>query len=141
MKTLSIISATLFLSAAAPALAGPGFDGCYQLVIPQQTYPVFCLEGTTEEGINGAGVRLAIFGNGSENVRFCTKSVSAAMTAQSFSLVSDNKTQLSLENVVTIEGLKKGDAVIGAYHLRFEELNAERMARSLALMNASAECK
>lgn len=53
------------------ALAEIGADGCYQMYKPGSFYPVTCISGSAEEGINGARIRVALVGPNTTIVRWC----------------------------------------------------------------------
>lgn len=98
------------------------FDGCYQLYKPGSLYPAFCLHGTTEEGINGSGVRLAIF-DARELIK-CGKSSASAMSSNSFTYKVQGRVELELKNVTVENNKRVGDAIIESTQLKFMEINA-----------------
>ena len=51
-------------------------DGCYQMYTRGGgVYPSFCIKGSAEEGIAGAGTQVAIMGPNSNNVIWCAKTI------------------------------------------------------------------
>src|SRR4051812_33619772 len=120
-KVLFVLGLTL-AGFAPSAHAGLGFDGCYQLYLPNTMFPALCLEGTAEEGINGAGVRLVIFRTNTDRVAHCSKSSASGMSANSFEYFLNGKKEFSFDNVTTKDGLKQGDATFGGTHLKFVQL-------------------
>lgn len=137
IKVFSILAFTLSVSSA---YAGIGFDGCYQLYKPSSMYPAFCLEGTAEEGISGAGVRLVIFGTNTDKVVHCSKSSGAGMTFDSFTYELNGKKELILENVTSTDGHKEGDAVFGRTRLKFIEVDRATSDRLMRTAGSDAAC-
>lgn len=136
-----VLSLGLGLLAFAPAAhAGLGFDGCYQLFETGSLSPAFCLEGTAEEGINGAGVRLVIFRTNTDRVAHCSKSSASGMTANSFQYELNGQTEMSLEKVKTENGLKQGEAVFGQTRLQFSEIDQATTDRLLRTARKDDAC-
>jgi len=142
MKKLYSLLVLTFVFAATSAQTAPrlGFDGCYQLYLPGTMYPAFCLQGTAEEGINGSGVRLAIFGTNTDRLVQCLVSTSSGMTDTSFVFERNGKAEMTLQNVQTKNGRKEGDAIIGRTNLKFMEINSRDTDRLMNIANSSANC-
>ena len=116
-----------------------GFDGCYVLFEQGSLFPAFCLQGTTEEGINGSGVRLAIFETNTTEVIKCAKSSSLSMSDNTLSYEIDGKVALELTDVKLKDDLKVGKAKLGRTQLKFSELSAEK-SKNL-IRSANRTCK
>ncbi|MCM2323455.1 MAG: hypothetical protein NDJ90_09360 [Oligoflexia bacterium] len=138
-----IVSAFLFsVVTMSGSLAGTrlGYDGCYQIYMPGVMYPAFCLEGTAEEGIGGAGVRLAIFKTNTSRLASCLISTASGMGEDSFVFERDGKKELSLENVRVENNRREGDVIVGRYNLKFMEINDRDTDRLLNIANSSTDC-
>lgn len=116
------------------------FDGCYQLYAPSTMYPGFCLAGTTEEGINGAGVRLVMFHTNTDDVAACMKSSASKMTSDSFVFESRGRAEMILKNVEIKSGSKQGDAVLGRTRLKFHEVSTKEIVQRL-MNKMNDECQ
>lgn len=140
MKTVAKVIYTLVFVSVFPAYAALDFDGCFQLYQPNVMYPVFCLEGTTEEGVGGSGTRLVIFGTNTDRVVHCSKSSGTTMTAQTFEYLLNGQKELSLVGVSQNEGRLSGEAIFGRTVLKFIELDAETSQSLLVKASASTAC-
>jgi hypothetical protein len=123
-----------------------GFDGCYHLVKEgdagdQDEYPAICLQGTAEEGINGAGVLLATIDIESDQVIKCFKSSASGMTRDSFTYESNGQVQLELKNVKLKNRIRVGDAIFGGSQLKFTELNSSDSRKFIRIANRDRSCK
>ena len=123
-----------------------GFDGCYSLYKEgdagdQDEYPAICLQGTEEEGINGAGVLLATINIESDQVIKCFKSSASGMTRDSFTYEFDGQVQLELKNVKLKNRIKVGDAIFDASQLKFTELNKSDSSKFIRIANRDRSCK
>lgn len=108
------------------ALGFSDYDSCYQLYAERAVYPVICLNGSFEEGVGGARVRLTVFGVSSDRVKHCMTSTSVEFDDSKFIFEVNGIKELIFENIShTPNGLKTGDAVIGHTQLKFMELEAE----------------
>lgn len=138
MKSIGFASVFML---AAPAFAQSatllGFDGCYQLYMPGSMFPAFCLQGTAEEGIGGAGVRLAIFGTNTSRVVKCARSSASRMTENSFEFHLDGRKEMALTEVQIKNQRKAGFATFGSTRLNFAEFGAPETSRLLAIANGA----
>jgi hypothetical protein len=116
-----------------------GFDGCYQLYKSQSMYPVICLQGTAEEGIAGAGVRLAIFGTNTNKVIKCATSSGSAMDFTSFTFMMNGKEELHMTVRQEQEGRKQGEVKLGKTVLDFSEVDDQNTDRLLDIANKSCQ--
>ncbi len=125
----------------APAEAALSFDGCYQMYLPSTMYPAFCLDGTAEEGINGSGARLVIFGTNSSNVAHCSVSTSSVLWVNSYAFEIDGVTELKLENAYAdYRGRVSGDVVTGRTRLKFMQLDGTTAQRLMGIARSSRAC-
>ncbi len=107
--------------ASSDSLASAHLDGCYQMLLPGSMYPAFCLSGTMEEGIGGAGVRLVIYGANTNIITGCAVSSKTGFTKEGeFFFEAEGARQLTLRNVeVKNEKPVSGDVQIGKTNLKF----------------------
>lgn len=125
------------------SLFGVNFDGCYQMLVPGAMYPAFCLFGTTEEGINGSGVRMVVFGTNTNRVIACLKSSASGISNNEFFFEAENAKQLILKNIST-DGSKKpvqGDVLMGRTALNFVYLSPDTSANLVTAYQAHRECQ
>ncbi len=122
------------------------WDGCYNFYREAQPgvagglFPTVCISGSAEEGIGGAGVRLAAFASGQLIPASCMKSTSRSITGDSFTFVKDNRNELVLKNVKIVSKAKQGDAVLGRTNLGFiEETRKSVVENMLGVMNRTCE--
>ena len=71
MNKFSLVFGMLSILTVSSFSFALNVDGCFQLYKPAALYPVVCIDGAYEEGVDGQGVRVAIIGPNSETVRFC----------------------------------------------------------------------
>ena len=138
IRLLSFVAFAFAVS--APANAAFDFDGCFQLYRPNVMYPAFCLDGTNEEGINGAGARLVVFGTNTDRIIACGKSSELRGGADSFEFVQKGKAELILKNVKQ-ERFLEGDAVLGKTELKFLKIDAQTTQRLLAKFYDDKRCE
>ncbi len=129
---IRIFAAIVLIFSTPSAQAAFDFDGCFQLYLPNVMYPAICLSGTTEEGINGAGVRLAVFGPNTDQVIACATSSALGGSADSLEFIRNGQPELILKNVKMENGVFEGDALLGRNELRFLKIDP---ATSMRLMN------
>ncbi|OFZ81200.1 MAG: hypothetical protein A3K03_09195 [Bdellovibrionales bacterium RIFOXYD1_FULL_44_7] len=141
-KIYSLLALTfVFATISTQAAPRPGFDGCYQLHGQEDImYPAFCLQGTTDEGTNGSGVRLAIFGPNTDRLTQCLVSTSSSMTETSFVFELNGKAEMIMKNIQIINGRKVGDALIAKAKLKFIEINSHDTNHLMYIANSSANC-
>lgn len=144
MKTLSLLALTFSLAAFAdetkPAITD--FDGCYQMYLPSVMYPAFCLDGTNEEGINGAGARLVVFGTNTDTVIACAKSSALGGDAGTFEFQLNGKAELILTGLkLTESGRPEGDVTLGKTKLKFLKVLAPESDRLLKKFYADKRCE
>lgn len=140
MKKIAMILGASVLSFASMSKAsGLDFDGCYQLYVPGAMYPAFCLQGTTEEGINGSNVRLAIFGTNTSRVIKCARSSASNVTANSFTYFINSREELRLTVKEVKSGRRIGDAKLGNTTLKFMELDSSTMQRLTGIANDTCQ--
>jgi hypothetical protein len=139
MKNLLIIA--LALAAFPAASHAAGYDGCYQLVVPGAMYPKFCLQGTTEEGLNGANVRLAIFRTNTEILLHCARSSASAGNETGFTFEVNGVKEMILSNVTSSNGVRTGDATFGSTKLNFVQFGAETALRLMKIANSDPRCQ
>lgn len=117
-----------FLVTLSVSASARSFDGCYQLFGNGALYPAICISGTTEEGIGGAGARLAIFEANTNRLVKCLLSDSLVMNTSRLEFIVNGKRELIL-NGVSKDG-KSGTATVGKTDLKFSKLT-ETQARPL----------
>jgi len=127
------------LMVLATQASAESFDGCYLLYQPNVVYPTICLQGTLEEGIGGAGVRLTVFATNTATVKACVKSTSLVMTPEELRFQVNGKDELILKNLDKSEGILKGDAIIGSSTFKFGKLDEK--AESYLTKIASEQCQ
>jgi hypothetical protein len=125
IRLLSLLAIAFAASGPQTAHAAFDFDGCFQLYRPNVMYPAFCLDGTKEEGINGAGARLVIFGTNTDRIIACGKSSALGGGADSLEFIQNGKKELILKNVKLENGRLVGDAVLGKTELNFIQVKEE----------------
>lgn len=138
MKTILMV---IFLAVSSQAMAGINWDQCYQLYMPGAMYPMVCLEGTNEEAINGAGVRMVIFHTNTNLISACALSSSLAGTGSSLEFMLGEKKEMILSNVVQKGADLLGDATFGRTTLKFMTVNASHRAARLAVFHAEPKCR
>ncbi len=117
------------------------FDGCYQLYKPSVMFPAFCLDGTTEEGINGAGVRLVIFQTNTDIISAWAVSTALGGLDNSLEFILDSNRVLVLSQVKMIGSRLEGTATFGKTDLRFLQLDHSTSQRLLSKFYAEPKCK
>ncbi len=117
-----------------------GFDGCFQLYQTSAMFPIFCLEGTAEEGIGGSGVRLVIFETNSDQVSHCSRSSGSAMTSSHFEFELNAMKEFSLDVLKTQNGRKSGSAVFGHTQLSFAQIDKLTSDQLMAAARSTATC-
>lgn len=137
MKKFAMVLGVSLLSFSSMSQASDGFDGCYQLYMPQTMLPVICLQGTTEEGIAGSGVRLAIFGTNTNKVVHCSRSSGSGMTYKVFTYMLKGKEELRLTVQKEKAGHKEGEAKLGKTTTKFIEIDDSNTERLLDIVNNS----
>lgn len=112
--------------------ASHDLDGCYQLYLPDTLFPVFCLQGTIEEGIGGAGVRLGVFKTNTSMLAGCSRSTKFGVeeSGSYFYEVNDKK-EMILSNVVEERGRLEGEATFGKTTLKFIQIKDEEIVGKL----------
>jgi len=126
MKAVSCILSVLVFSVASVSQAQSfGFDGCYQLYRPNTMYPAIFLSRTAEEGINGSGVRLTIFGTNTKEVIYCGRSSASSMTADTFRYFMDDIEELRLTITEKEAEVVAGKAKLGKSVFDFMKLDEE----------------
>ncbi|RYZ76434.1 MAG: hypothetical protein EOP05_05020 [Proteobacteria bacterium] len=135
MKQL-VLAFVLMLSAGVAHAVD--FDGCFQLLDAGVMYPAICLSGTIEEGIGGAGVRMAIFDTNTSRLKACLRSTSSSMDEDEFVFYIDNRRELVLSNFDIKSGTLSGDALVGRTPLKFVKLaNAPTLLSSARAGNCN----
>jgi len=125
-----IFAAFALVLTSPVAQASIGFDGCFQLYRPSVMAPAFCLDGTAEEGIGGAGARLVIFGTNSDRIIACASSSAIGGWGDSLTFIQNGRPELILKNVKMEDGILQGDAILGKTELKFlkiDETNSKRL--------------
>jgi len=122
--TLAACGATDQSNISSQQFISKSWDGCYLLYATGSMYPVICLDGTEEEGIGGAGVRLVAFRTNTDRVadNGCMKSTASAMTLTSFTFSKNGITEVVLTTKKVSGQKKSGEARIGRTNLFFEQL-------------------
>ncbi|PIT98794.1 MAG: hypothetical protein COT74_13965 [Bdellovibrionales bacterium CG10_big_fil_rev_8_21_14_0_10_45_34] len=105
------------------------FDGCYQLLDTGVMYPAVCISGTEEEGISGAGARLAVFNTNTTELAACLISTALKISDKEFIFEIDGQKELVLNNFNTDYGVLKGDATVGRTKIKFVKLSTESTQR------------
>ena len=131
-----------FLLTAGITFAAPpvefDYDGCFQLYSESATFPAFCLSGTTEEGIGGAGARLILFNPSSGDVIACILSSGLNVTENAFEF----QVKGSAENGIILQGgIMSGRAKLGKTELSYSLLNrldTEKLIKSW--LSSTVEC-
>ena len=126
---------------AAISQAAINYDGCYQLYMPGSMYPAFCLDGTQEEGINGAGVRLVIFDTNTDLISACAVSSSLGGSVNSLEFILGNKTELILSEVEVVKSRLEGIATFGKTNLKFIQIDVSKSRRLLSKFYAEPKCE
>ncbi len=126
---------------AATSQAAINYDGCYQLYMPSTMYPVFCLDGTNEEGINGAGVRLVIFHTNTNMISACAISSSLGGSANSLEFMLGSRKEMILSEVKLVNSRVEGFATFGKTKLNFMKLDQSTSQRLLSNFYAEPKCK
>lgn len=125
-----------------PAQAGSlSYDGCYQLFMPGAMYPAFCLSGTAEEGIGGAGARMVIFHTNTDRVIACSSSSSLAEYGNTFEFIIAGRKELILRTLTFDPAIKMGDAVFGKTTLKYMQLDAATTKRLMAKWQTEPKCQ
>lgn len=136
MKTFFILLNLFVCAFAASSASAGGFDGCYTLSSEGALHPTVCLQGTMEELIGGAGVRLAIFRANTSTATHCLFSTGLRMSKTKLEFIIGNKKEMILETEVSTSSnstLKNGKATFGSKVLHFSELHGEPAARFSSL--------
>lgn len=125
-----------------PAGVSIEWDACYQLYMPNSMYPSLCLSGTMEEGIGGAGVRLAIFHvNAMDIIEACAVSSALAGSPDSLEFIVNGRKEVILKNVKKVGNRLEGDAVFGKKALKFISLDAETYRKQMNRFHAEPKCR
>lgn len=124
MRTLifSVILSLIPVSAFAVE-----FDGCYSLYQPGSLGPVICLEGTTEEGIGGAGARIYVFVPGTSNLSQCLTSSGLSMRGSEIVVQVRGKNAL----VMNLKGSSQNTAIISGKNFSVSRVGASDTTRLL----------
>lgn len=126
----------------ATTLHSVNYDGCYQLVTAGAMYPAICLSGTMEEGINGAGVRMAIFHTNTDILSACAKSSRSGIDANTYFFEADGKKQLILSDIEVRDNKPvQGKATIGSTQLSFVFTSQADYERLMAIHSANQMCQ
>ena len=133
-----LLSATSF-QASAKSISN--FDGCYQLYMPSTMYPVVCVQGTTEEGINGSEARVTLFHVNSSEVETCFKTTASGVngTANSYFFEVKGVKEMIFSKVEIKDGRKIGDVTFGKTTLKFMERLPEHTVRFIKIANTKCE--
>lgn len=136
---LTLALSTLF---TANAQATPDWDGCYQLYMPSTTmYPVVCLDGTNEESINGAGVRMVIFHTNTNMISACAVSSALRGSNNSLEFILGSNKEMILSNVQNHNGRFEGKALFGKSQLNFIQVDQANTKRLLQKFYSEPKCK
>lgn len=137
------IFAALTLSClfATTSQAAVNYDGCYQLYMPGSMYPSFCLDGTQEEGIGGAGARLVIFDTNSDSISACAVSSSLGGPVNTLEFILGDRKELTMSDVKLVQSRLEGTATFGKTSLRFIQINTALSIRLLSKLFAEPKCK
>lgn len=128
--------------ASNDSIRGLNMDGCYQLVVSGALYPAFCLFGTTEEGINGSGVRMVIFHTNSSKVIACANSSRSGVEDNQFYYEADGQRQLVLSNInVKDKTPIQGDAQLGNTKLNFVYLSSHHSQSLIDSYQKHDDCR
>lgn len=152
MKTGLFVSMAFVIFAGAKSFGVETWDGCYQLYVPGAMYPAFCLDGTNEEGINGSGVRLVVFGTNTDRVIACAKSTTINLVDNSFQYIIGNQVELTLTPSVESKDESKpnaqsngesklGTAVLGKTTLKYARLQSDTAQRLLKKFYSEPRCQ
>lgn len=136
-----LLSLALMAAPFSAAQAAFNFDGCFQLVTRGAMYPAFCLSGTNEEGINGAGVRLVIFGTNTDRVIACGLSSSLGGSEDSLEYIQNDVKELVLSEVKESGGRLQGKATLGRTVLDFFQINQDDSSRLMQKFYDDKRCE
>lgn len=120
-------------------------DGCFQMVKPSVMYPVICVDGSGEEGIGGAGARVALVGPNSLIVRWCgltsrlqmSGDVTKNQTTYFFEAASDS---IRFDGSVNENGTEVGTVTIGSSTFNYVRLTEEQTLEVLRAVYDSGKC-
>ncbi|GEM_PF-4533504 len=141
MKNTMFAKIIFFALIAVKSYGAVDWDGCYQLYMPGSMFPAVCLEGTKEEGINGAGVRLVIFGTNTDRIAACGVSSSLGGSANSLEFIVGSTKQMVLSNVRSVGLGLEGDANFGKTNLKFMKIDSKTATRLLTKFHSEPKCR
>lgn len=131
----------VLLFSASKSYGAIDWDGCYQLYLPGSMHPAVCIDGTNEEGINGAGVRLVIFRTNTDVISACGLSSSLQGTQNSLEFMTGSTPQMILKNVEAVASRLEGDATFGKTNLKFLKIDAHTTKRLLNKFYSEQKCR
>lgn len=137
---LTFFQLLLFCFFSTKSLAAVNYDGCYLLFMPSATAPSFCLDGTNEEGISGAGARLVIFRTNTDLITACAVSSALGASEDSFEFILNNKKELVLSEVKLNRSRLEGIATFGKTKLQFIEMDSTTSKRLLSKFYNEPKC-
>lgn len=137
---LTFFRLLLFCFFSTKSFAAVNYDGCYQLFMPSATAPSFCLDGTNEEGIGGAGARLVIFRTNTDLITACAVSSALGVSENSFEFILNNKRELVLSEVKLNRFRLEGIATFGKTKLQFIQIDASTSKRLLSKFYDEPKC-
>lgn len=140
MKTI-LLSFAFMSIFAMKSQAAIHFDGCYQLYLPSVMYPVFCLDGTNEEGIGGSGARLVIFHPNSSRVSACGLSTAVRSMTNSFEFYLQDKKEIILSDIASWDNGIEGNATFGSSTLKFIQLSQTTTKHLLSKFYSEGRCE
>ncbi len=105
-------------------------------------YPTYCIWGTKEEGINGAGVRVAIFGTNSNRIIACLSSSASGIRDDQFYIEAEGAIQLAMKDIEKLPGFNRfqGKVLFGKKELLFIHLE-KNIEALLDAWEKDTQCK
>lgn len=138
---LSIVLCSIFFSSLSFAV---GSDGCFQMYTVGAMYPVFCLDGSNEEGIGGAGARLSFFKTNLDVPSDCfiTSRLTTDLSGKNIDIDVNGKREMEIHfNGKNEHNLRQGTVQLGKTELKFVEINSTHTSRFLKNLYSTQLCK